>query len=126
MLRVFEKDSVWLQTKVIVGKRDTPTPIMESVIRSFIIYPYWHVPKSISTKEILPALQRDAAYLRRNNFDVLDRNGRVILADTIQWNFYSADNFPFVLDRKSTRLNSSHVKNSYAVFCLKKKNIKQR
>src|SRR5690606_40704396 len=24
------------------------------------------------------------------------------------------------VDRKSTRLNSSHVKNSYAVFCLKK------
>src|SRR5690349_23570184 len=27
-----------------------------------------------------------------------------------------------VEDRKSTRLNSSHVENSYAVFCLKKKN----
>src|SRR5690606_42112843 len=27
-------------------------------------------------------------------------------------------------DRKSTRLNSSHVKISYAVFCLKKKNNK--
>src|SRR5690606_40739677 len=27
-------------------------------------------------------------------------------------------------DRKSTRLNSSHVKISYAVFCLKKKSIK--
>src|SRR5690625_6133118 len=26
-------------------------------------------------------------------------------------------------DRKSTRLNSSHVAISYAVFCLKKKNI---
>src|SRR5436309_10927287 len=26
-----------------------------------------------------------------------------------------------VIDRKSTRLNSSHVKISYAVFCLKKK-----
>src|SRR5690606_40526016 len=25
------------------------------------------------------------------------------------------------IDRKSTRLNSSHVKSSYAVFCLKKK-----
>src|SRR6266699_4930960 len=25
-------------------------------------------------------------------------------------------------DRKSTRLNSSHVRSSYAVFCLKKKN----
>src|SRR5690606_42075164 len=28
---------------------------------------------------------------------------------------------PGVRDRKSTRLNSSHVKISYAVFCLKKK-----
>src|SRR5690606_41337003 len=27
------------------------------------------------------------------------------------------------LDRKSTRLNSSHVKISYAVFCMKKKNM---
>src|SRR5690606_40717482 len=29
--------------------------------------------------------------------------------------------FVELLDRKSTRLNSSHVKISYAVFCLKKK-----
>src|SRR5690606_14727599 len=40
----------------------------------------------------------------------------------------SADNIFIVkdnklyTDRKSTRLNSSHVKISYAVFCLKKKN----
>src|SRR3712207_7787903 len=27
------------------------------------------------------------------------------------------------LDRKSTRLNSSHANISYAVFCLKKKNV---
>src|SRR2546426_4643565 len=30
-------------------------------------------------------------------------------------------NFPKLLDRKSTRLNSSHLVISYAVFCLKKK-----
>src|SRR5690606_40021736 len=29
-------------------------------------------------------------------------------------------------DRKSTRLNSSHVKSSYAVFCLKKKHSQAR
>src|SRR5690554_7718412 len=29
--------------------------------------------------------------------------------------------FVWYLDRKSTRLNSSHVRISYAVFCLKKK-----
>src|SRR3712207_7641482 len=30
---------------------------------------------------------------------------------------------PISLDRKSTRLNSSHANISYAVFCLKKKKI---
>src|SRR5437667_8610505 len=29
-------------------------------------------------------------------------------------------------DRKSTRLNSSHITISYAVFCLKKKNNRQK
>src|SRR5437868_13148499 len=31
-----------------------------------------------------------------------------------------------IKDRKSTRLNSSHVSISYAVFCLKKKKIERR
>src|SRR5256885_13168357 len=34
----------------------------------------------------------------------------------------SASSSCWVLDRKSTRLNSSHLVISYAVFCLKKKN----
>src|SRR5690606_41586555 len=48
------------------------------------------------------------------------RDGRIAL--------YLADQMSMLLpprtgeDRKSTRLNSSHVKISYAVFCLKKKN----
>src|SRR3712207_7629107 len=32
-----------------------------------------------------------------------------------------AEDFHTTIDRKSTRLNSSHANNSYAVFCLKKK-----
>src|SRR5436309_8340946 len=35
----------------------------------------------------------------------------------------AAADFHALPDRKSTRLNSSHVKISYAVFCLKKKKI---
>src|SRR5690606_7122363 len=44
-------------------------------------------------------------------------------ASTARWSnmvMYQTPNFSR-LDRKSTRLNSSHVKISYAVFCLKKK-----
>src|SRR5690554_7625162 len=34
--------------------------------------------------------------------------------------------FNLMEDRKSTRLNSSHVRISYAVFCLKKKKTKKK
>src|SRR5690242_21597577 len=47
--------------------------------------------------------------------DVLRRISQLISADQI-------DEFAIELeDRKSTRLNSSHMSISYAVFCLKKK-----
>src|SRR5437868_10031960 len=42
----------------------------------------------------------------------------------IDWNVTARLSTPYVReyqDRKSTRLNSSHVSISYAVFCLKKK-----
>src|SRR5438045_4671416 len=38
------------------------------------------------------------------------------------YSVFSAAAAAFLLDRKSTRLNSSHLGISYAVFCLKKKN----
>src|SRR3712207_7638900 len=41
-----------------------------------------------------------------------------ILADLA---LYHGLGVPLLLDRKSTRLNSSHANISYAVFCLKKK-----
>src|SRR5688500_19649544 len=48
---------------------------------------------------------------------------------TAQWTFQNGialagqkfETSPLVIDRKSTRLNSSHLVTSYAVFCLKKK-----
>ena len=121
MLRVVEADSVWLETKVIVGKRETPTPVMESIIHSFIIYPYWHVPRSISTKEILPHLQQDPTYLQRNNFEVLEKTVKVILADTIQWKLYSRDHFPFTLRQREGSENSMGIikfnfSNRYGVY----------
>src|SRR5690349_24017300 len=39
---------------------------------------------------------------------------------------WAATGKPHPRDRKSTRLNSSHVEISYAVFCLKKKKTKKK
>src|SRR5256885_12978888 len=37
------------------------------------------------------------------------------------WSWMGVQSLPELVDRKSTRLNSSHLVISYAVFCLKKK-----
>src|SRR5690554_7109169 len=57
--------------------------------------------------------------LQEEGREVLAREGMAHCADdlTARGLYYRGR----VLDRKSTRLNSSHVRISYAVFCLKKK-----
>src|SRR5690606_41956353 len=52
---------------------------------------------------------------------ILKLSARKASSLTTCLSFSSIHITPAVLDRKSTRLNSSHVKISYAVFCLKKK-----
>src|SRR5207253_2525753 len=58
----------------------------------------------------------------------LDRSGVVIFAGSFSAVLFPALRLGYLvvpeeIDRKSTRLNSSHVAISYAVFCLKKKTI---
>src|SRR3712207_8770968 len=50
--------------------------------------------------------------------------GQRVLVDRVSERFSDPDRGDvMVLDRKSTRLNSSHANISYAVFCLKKKKV---
>src|SRR5439155_22266339 len=58
---------------------------------------------------------REAVALRKNKVK-FEASGGITLKNIRQIEFHFI--FP---DRKSTRLNSSHVAISYAVFCLKKK-----
>src|SRR5207302_6175165 len=53
--------------------------------------------------------------------DELDADVPPELAEAINYAFSEMLGNAMEQDRKSTRLNSSHVKISYAVFCLKKK-----
>src|SRR5690606_41006260 len=50
-------------------------------------------------------------------------DGKISQDDFREAIYYHYYDYPAFQDRKSTRLNSSHVKISYAVFCLKKKKM---
>src|SRR5207302_3546752 len=67
-----------------------------------------------------------ARSINTNPFATMPLGQRFPGKSAVWWNMYidrwfETRSFAECLDRKSTRLNSSHVKISYAVFCLKKK-----
>src|SRR2546430_13151288 len=85
------------------------------------LFPYTTLFRSISNAlaKYLIKLGGEIEIDRRiQNLDQLPKS-RVTLFDTTAWQLarIAGDR----LDRKSTRLNSSHSQISYAVFCLKKK-----
>lgn len=106
LLHIYDGAKNPINRRVIVGKIKTPTSTLSSVVEQIIINPYWVVPRTIATKEILPILQRDRSYLERNNFQVLNEQFKIIDVTSIHWQDYSLDYFPFTL-RQSTGCDNS-------------------
>jgi murein L,D-transpeptidase YcbB/YkuD len=120
-MKVVEQGKSVLESKVIVGKPETPTQRITSVIDRFTIYPYWHIPRKIAVGEMLPLIQRDMGYINRNNLDVLDRKGNILDPATLKWKSFHEDYFPVVLRQREGVDNSLGVikftfKNPYAIY----------
>jgi murein L,D-transpeptidase YcbB/YkuD len=109
-----------LTSKVVVGKPQTRTPQLTSAISDLITYPKWHIPQSIIKKEILPALKRDAGYLARKGFSLVDNKGNDIDPYAVQWANY--DNYiPYTVVQGSGDDNALGVikfnfPNKYSVY----------
>lgn len=87
-LKVWDHNTMVLQSKVIIGKPATPTPLLSSEISNMVIYPNWTIPESIIKKEILPALRKDPGYLYRKGFSLVDYQGETIDPFTVDWTKY--------------------------------------
>src|SRR5689334_23773894 len=82
------------------------------------LFPYTTLFRSRSFDEMATASDRVAAWLAQQG---VARGDAVIVMLGNQVELWEA--MLAIIDRKSTRLNSSHSSISYAVFCLKKKKI---
>ena len=85
------------QSRVVVGKRKNKTPVISSELTELVLSPYWHVPKSIASKEIIPLIQQDPEYLNKNNIKLLsnfNNETQIVNPETVDWNNIDLTNAP--------------------------------
>lgn len=59
-----------LTMAVIVGKPATPTPVFADTLRTVILRPFWHPPRSIIVAEMLPAIEQDPGYFEAHDLEL--------------------------------------------------------
>jgi L,D-transpeptidase YcbB len=96
-LRRVTNNKVVFYSPVIVGKKYHASPIFKAELQYFVINPTWTVPYSIASREMLPKLQKDPGYLAQHNMIIMDRDGKKLDPNSIDFDQYSKNNFPFVI-----------------------------
>src|SRR5690349_23646645 len=86
------------------------------------LFPYTTLFRSLNWIKLLIQRYRESPELTWGSCTILDPGVSSVFAHRSDYEDGSI--IALHKDRKSTRLNSSHVEISYAVFCLKKKNKK--
>jgi murein L,D-transpeptidase YcbB/YkuD len=96
--------SIW-NTRVIVGKPTNQTSFFSDEMETVVFNPYWGVPQSIITKEMLPKLVNDPSYLDRLGYEVYNGSGRRVSSSSVDWwNYYSK--VPFGVRQPPGRSNA--------------------
>ena len=87
------------EMRVVVGLPYHRTPVFSGEIKYLVLNPYWNVPRSIATKEMLPKLKADPNSVSANGFEAV-QEGKAVDVARINWTQYSRQNFPFRLRQK--------------------------
>lgn len=92
--RLYAEGEVVHQTRVIIGKPRHATPMFSDEMEFVVFNPYWNVPRSIATNEMLPELYANASYLDARGYEVFGPNGRVS-SSSVDWRQYTASTMPY-------------------------------
>ena len=74
-----------LEMKVVVGSaaNETETAAFAAEMQYLVFRPYWHVPYSIASGEMLPKLSLDPEHLQRQNIEVVGGEAALLSAEAL-------------------------------------------
>lgn len=107
-LKLYENGKLRLSMPVIVGRTYRQTPVFNGRISSLVLNPGWEVPHSIATKDLLPKIQKDPAYLKQSGFRVFRdwKSGTEMDPASINWAQLSPARFPYRLRQEPGPANA--------------------
>jgi murein L,D-transpeptidase YcbB/YkuD len=97
-LRVVEADRPVMAMRAVVGRPYRRTPIFSATMTYLVVSPYWHVPPGIAVRDILPAVEKNPAYLAEQGIRVFQGWGadqREIDPGDVDWRTLAAASFPY-------------------------------
>lgn len=92
-LELMDGNDVALYSKVVIGKKATPTPILRTAALSVIANPPWEIPDDIAARQFLPRLKKDGNYLASGNLSLMDAPEGA----AVDWRKVSAGHLPYQL-----------------------------
>lgn len=108
-LKVIEKGEVVKTMRVVVGRKNRPTPMLAGRVTHLKINPYWTIPPGIAKRDLLPKIRKDSSYLKRQKIKVFE-NWKATAAELdplkIDWNQVGEDYFPFKLRQEPDHNNA--------------------
>ncbi len=119
-LKLYSHDTVIINSRVVVGKLITRSPVLTSSIYEIVTYPLWTIPQSIILKEILPALKKNPVYLSKKGYSLFDNEGNEIDPFSVDWKKYNKG-IPYRVIQGSGDDNALGVlkfnfRNNYSVY----------
>ncbi|MEE8531208.1 MAG: peptidoglycan-binding protein, partial [Hyphomicrobium sp.] len=85
-LQGIQNGRVAITSRVISGKRATPTPDVSAQVRAINILPYWHVPRTIAKRALIPAIRKNPSYLYKERIRVFSTfGGDEVDPSTVNW-----------------------------------------
>jgi murein L,D-transpeptidase YcbB/YkuD len=96
-LYLYHNNTLSWTTNVMTGSEKTETPVFRSSIHYLVLNPTWTVPTSIVKSTVIPAIRKDTAYLKANNYQLKTHKGQLIDPDSLNTRKVNTRNFTYTV-----------------------------
>lgn len=98
-LELIEDNRLVMAMRVVVGKKQNPTPVFSDQMTHLTFNPFWNIPESIALKETVPLLRKDHRYAEHHGIQVVMKGNEEEIVDpsNIRWKEISQEDFPYLL-----------------------------